>query len=139
MVTTKEEADHSLPYMVAVALLDGQVLPRQYEVDRINRPDVQQLLQRVHIHPDAELTARFPQQHACRLRVTLEDGSVIVREKSDFAGFVTRPAGWADAERKFRDLGGPAPLAAIVRNLENVEVSELCDALALARGGGSRD
>ena len=31
-VRTKEEADHSLPYMVAVALLDGQVLPAQYNL-----------------------------------------------------------------------------------------------------------
>lgn len=139
LVTTKEEADHSLPYMVAVAMLDGEVLPRQYEVERINRPDVQALLRRVHVHPDPELTARFPDEHACRLRVTLDDGSVLVREKSDFAGFVTRPTGWAEAERKFRDLGGPPSVAAVVRNLEDVKVSELCAALALARGGGSCD
>jgi 2-methylcitrate dehydratase MmgE/PrpD-like protein len=34
-VWTKEEADHSLPYLVAVALLDGQVLPEQYRPERI--------------------------------------------------------------------------------------------------------
>ena len=38
-VHTKEEADHSLQYMVAVALLDGQVLPAQYEPDRIGRAE----------------------------------------------------------------------------------------------------
>ena len=30
VVHTKEEADHSLPYLVAVALLDGQVMPEQF-------------------------------------------------------------------------------------------------------------
>ena len=35
---TKEEADHSLPYMVAVALLDGQVMPEQYRPERIAPP-----------------------------------------------------------------------------------------------------
>ncbi|MGH7572947.1 MAG: MmgE/PrpD family protein, partial [Gemmatimonadota bacterium] len=39
VVRTKEEADHSLHYMVAVALLDGQVLPAQYEPERIVRDD----------------------------------------------------------------------------------------------------
>src|SRR6202453_1641941 len=34
-VKTKEEADHSLPYMIAVALLDGQVTPAQYDAKRI--------------------------------------------------------------------------------------------------------
>ncbi len=37
LVRTKEEADHSLPYMVAVALLDGQVMPEQYLPERIGR------------------------------------------------------------------------------------------------------
>ncbi len=35
MVRTKEEADHSLPYMVAVAILDDQVMPDQYRRGRI--------------------------------------------------------------------------------------------------------
>jgi len=30
IVRTKEDADHSLPYLIAVALLDGQVQPEQY-------------------------------------------------------------------------------------------------------------
>ncbi|HEX9116647.1 MAG TPA: MmgE/PrpD family protein, partial [Anaerolineae bacterium] len=51
LVRTKEEADHSLPYMVAVALLDGQVLPEQYLPARIVQPDVQALLTRVTVRP----------------------------------------------------------------------------------------
>ena len=34
-IRTKEEADHSLPYMIAVALLDGEVTPAQYMPQRI--------------------------------------------------------------------------------------------------------
>jgi 2-methylcitrate dehydratase len=134
LVRTKEEADHSLPYMVAVALLDGQVLPRQYEPRRIVSDDVQDLLRRVHVRPDAALTARFPREHACRVRITLDDGTMLMREKSDFAGFVTRPIGWPEAQRKFLDLGGPPALIELVKNLEELKVSELCD--ALARVGG---
>ena len=40
VVRTKEQADHSLPYLVAVALLDGQVLPAQFAPQRIARADV---------------------------------------------------------------------------------------------------
>src|SRR5574337_229934 len=47
LVSTKEEADHSLPYLISVALLDGRVMPEQYEPDRINRSDVQTLLHKV--------------------------------------------------------------------------------------------
>jgi 2-methylcitrate dehydratase len=133
LVRTKEEADHSLPYMTAVALLDGKVMPQQYEVERIGRADVQDLLQRVHVRPDPVLTARFPREHACRLRVTLDDGAVLHREKSDFLGFVSRTVGWPEAECKFRDLGGPASLVELVRNLDSIQVSELCRALGDVR------
>ena len=68
-ITTKEQADHSLPYLLAVALLDGQVLPAQFTPERIVAPDVQELLQRVEVRPAADLTARFPAEHACRLRL----------------------------------------------------------------------
>ena len=41
LVRTKEEADHSLLYLLAVALLDGEVTPAQYAPERIRRDDVQ--------------------------------------------------------------------------------------------------
>lgn len=40
-VSRKEEADHSLPYLLAVAWLDGDVLPAQYRSERIGRGDYQ--------------------------------------------------------------------------------------------------
>ena len=47
IVRTKEEADHSLPYLAAVAALDGKVMPAQYAKDRIRQDDVQALLRKV--------------------------------------------------------------------------------------------
>src|SRR5580692_6985066 len=43
VIQTKEQADHSLPYLLAVALLDGDVQPAQFKPDRIVKPDVQAL------------------------------------------------------------------------------------------------
>ena len=58
-VEDKSQADHSLPYMLAVAVLDGQLLNEQYELDRIRRDDVQELLRTVTVESDEELTERF--------------------------------------------------------------------------------
>ncbi|MGH2994593.1 MAG: MmgE/PrpD family protein, partial [Solirubrobacterales bacterium] len=55
-IFTKEQADHSLPYLLAVALIDGQVLPEQFAPERIRRADVQALLRRVVVRPAADLT-----------------------------------------------------------------------------------
>jgi 2-methylcitrate dehydratase len=101
VVHTKEEADHSLPYIVAVAALDGEVTPAQYTSERIGRDDVQRLLRRVEVVPDPNFSSRFPEEHACRLTVTLTDGRVLVREVSEYEGFHTRPMSWEGAVRKF--------------------------------------
>src|SRR5258706_3944514 len=58
-VRTKEEADHSLPYMVAVALLDGDVSPAQYARERIVREDAQNLLRKATIQPNETLRKPF--------------------------------------------------------------------------------
>ena len=46
LVRTKEEADHSLPYILSAALIDGTVGPEQYLPQRITRNDVQALLRK---------------------------------------------------------------------------------------------
>src|SRR5512132_879079 len=91
VVRTKEEADHSLPYILAVAALDGKVMPTQYAETRIGRDDVQSLLRRVTVAPATEYTERFPEEHACRITVTLKDAREFLREKRDYEGFHTRP------------------------------------------------
>src|SRR5512136_2286993 len=86
-VSTKEEADHSLPYMLAAALLDGEVTPEQYRPERIVREDIQSLLRRIRIRPVPEYSGRFPERMPCRLRVSLRDGRVLTKEKQDYEGF----------------------------------------------------
>ncbi len=107
-VRTKEAADHSLPYIVAVAALDGQLGPAQYLPERILRRDVQALLRRVEVVPVPDLSARFPDEHACRLTVRLRDGRVLTRQMSDYEGFHTRPMSWERAVDKFLGIAGPA-------------------------------
>src|ERR1019366_2325072 len=64
VVTTKEQADHSLPYVLAVAILDGQVMPEQYAPERIQRADVQTLLRKVSVQPRKLFSERWRHQHA---------------------------------------------------------------------------
>jgi len=136
-ISTKEEADHSLPYLLAVALLDGQVLPEQFAPERILQPDVQALLQRVDVRPAADLSARFPAEHGCRLRLHIAGGATLAAEKSDYEGFVTRPMSWERARQKFERLatGRVEPelateLADAVGGLSELETHDLTALLA---------
>ncbi|WP_394821674.1 MmgE/PrpD family protein [Pendulispora albinea] len=103
-VHTKEQADHSIPYIVAVALLDGQVSPAQYLPDRIARADVQELLHRVHTQDVRRFTRAYPDKLPSRVRISLAGGKELVREKEDYLGFHTRPLPWDGAVIKFLAL-----------------------------------
>jgi 2-methylcitrate dehydratase len=131
-IRSKEEADHSLPYLLAVALLDGRVMPEQYAPERIAAEDVQSLLRRVEVRPADDLSARFPAEHACRLRVRLAGGRVLEREQADYAGFLTRPMSWQDARAKFEllaagrtDPGLAGELADAVAGIDGIETRDL--------------
>ena len=140
LVRTKEEADHSLPYLVAVALLDGQVMPEQYQPDRIQSQDVQSLLRKVTIKPSADYSRRFPHEMPCRITLTLRDGRKLVKEKRDYEGFRTRPMSWETAVEKFEKLVAPYTdrslcqgIIGAVLHLESIQVSELTELLGQVR------
>jgi 2-methylcitrate dehydratase len=137
VVRIKEQADHSLQYMVSVALLDDQVLPAQYSPERIRREDVQTLLRQVKVRPERAYSEHFPDEMACKVTVTTKDGKEYAKEKRDYEGFYTRPASWETVENKFRFLSAPyAPadlqeeIIEVVRGLEEAEVRDLTRLLA---------
>jgi 2-methylcitrate dehydratase len=101
IVRTKEEADHSLPYMIAVAFLDGEVQPQQYAPERISAADVQALLRKVTITVDAALSTQFPRRLPADLEVELQDGTVLRAQRDDYHGFHTKSFDWNAARAKF--------------------------------------
>jgi 2-methylcitrate dehydratase len=148
-VQTKEQADHSLPYLLAVALLDGEVKPPQLLPERIRRADVQALLQKVQVSTALPVktprkivekidpyTAPYPEKMDTKICVKLKDGKEHCIKKEDYKGFYTRPLGWDDVIAKFHRLGessmeadGRNEIIRIVQNLENEDVGSLVNAL----------
>lgn len=136
-IGTKEEADHSLLYMVAAALLDGEVQPAAYTPERIARADVQELLQKVTVVPDAGYSARFPKEMPSRVDVELVDGTVLTATTATYKGFFTNPLDWADARAKFSGLVTPFTgeslrdeLAEVIHSLDTQPVTKLTELLA---------
>ncbi len=134
-IRSKEEADHSLPYMVAVALLDGQVQPAQYAAARIVSADVQALLQKITVAPDAGFTARFPQEMPSRVEVELNDGKVFSATAAAYKGFTSQPLDWAGASEKFLRLvtpfTGDALAVQIARTVHELDVHAVRELTAL--------
>lgn len=128
-VLTKEQADHSLPYLLAVAILDGQVMPEQFLPERIGRADVQELLRKIDVHPSEEFSRGFPGAMPCRISVTRKDGTVLSREKRDYEGFHTTPMSWQTVTGKFRRLAASLPSA---RQDEVIAAISRLDAIPIA-------
>lgn len=135
-IRLKEEADHSLPYMLSAAYLDGQVLPAQYEQDRILRDDIQNLLQKVTVRENPEFSKRFPAEMAIRLEVETNDGHIYRIDKDDYQGFTSRPASWDVLLEKYHlltesiDQTLAQKIADTIARLEDIDISELTNLLA---------
>jgi 2-methylcitrate dehydratase len=136
VVRTKEDADQSLPYLLAVALLDGDVSPAQFLPSRIRGDDVQGLLRRVTVHPDEDFSRRFPGEMPCRVRLYLRDGRGPSLELADYPGFRAGGQTWDVARQKFDRLAAPYMEAALrdgiigaVAALERTGVAELTQLL----------
>ena len=136
-VKTKEEADHSLPYILAVAMLDGNVMPEQYRPERIVRSDVQNLLQKITIRPRQDYSELFPSEMPSHIVVRLKDGSLVEKEKRDYEGFYTRPMSWVRVVEKFKGLTAQYidenmqdQIAKCIFRLEDVPVTDLTHMLA---------
>jgi len=71
---SRETADHSFYYLVAVALLDGELTPRQFGTGRWFAPDVVDLMNRIVIRSDPSWKAKAPNGFPCTVRLKTRDG-----------------------------------------------------------------
>ena len=81
--------------------------PAQYRPERILQPDVQDLLRRVTVSPNAAYSERFPNEMPCRIGIRLRDGRMFTKEMRDYPGFFTQPMTWDMAFAKFDRLAEP--------------------------------
>src|SRR5213593_3369731 len=104
--TSRETADHSLPYIVAVALADGEVTARQFAPARIADPELLALVHRVKVQRNAELSVRYPQAVGNIVTVRLREGRTL-SERVDFPrGHAQNTLSDAQVDAKFLALTG---------------------------------
>jgi 2-methylcitrate dehydratase len=140
VIRTKEQADHSLPYLLSVALIDGEVTPAQFQPDRIAKPDVQALLKKVSIRPNDEFTAQYPRKMPAKITIGLQDGTVIEHQVQDYPGLASHPFTWEESVKKFDtlaagrvDAGLSREIKDAVLSLESIQVRDLVNLLSYAR------
>ena len=99
--TTKETADHSLPYCIAVAIAKGNVLPSDFEEDALRDPLVWSLLDKIKVVANSEIDALFPKVK--RAIVTIKTSQGEYKKQEDFAkGQPERPLSEEELISKFK-------------------------------------
>ncbi len=99
--TTKETADHSLPYCIAVAIAKGNVLPSDFEDDALRDPFVWSLLDKIKVEANPEIDTLFPKVK--RAIVTIKTSKEEFKKQEDFAkGQPERPFRKKELISKFK-------------------------------------
>jgi 2-methylcitrate dehydratase len=101
---TRETADHSFPYCVTVALLDGKVTLRSFEAKRLNDPLLHELMQKVRVVPQPEFVGRYPQAMPTRITVRTKAGKEFVKQVDYPMGHPKNPMSDHEVEEKFGRL-----------------------------------
>ena len=105
-VMNREEAAHSLPFLISAALIEGKIEPNQYRQRFIRCQEMQTMRERVSIHHDRKFTKRYPAEVGARITITDKSGVEHQATKLDYQGYHTRPMSWDDVVRKFNHVTG---------------------------------
>jgi len=125
---TRESADHSLPFVMAVALMEGNVEVRHYDQLYYKRTDVRALMQKIGVRIGEEPVAAWPEVPLNIVDIEMKSGKVLSTKVAYHLGHFKRLMTDADQERKFRPLAAPllperqiSELLACLRRLDEVE------------------
>lgn len=105
--TTRETADHSLPYIFARALVDGTITVNSFDAEKYLDPSMRPLMAKIGVAEDREISALFPHKIVMRVTATTANGRLIEIETGDPRGDSTNPMDDAEIDAKFRLLTEP--------------------------------
>jgi 2-methylcitrate dehydratase len=130
---TKETADHSLPYVIAAALVERQVTPAQFTMEKIMDPKIREQLKKVEVVADPEIERVFPALQRVIVHIDTKDGRCFSKQLDYPKGDPRNPLTDQEIEEKFAALaegvlsnGARKRVQDAIWNLERIgSVSEL--------------
>jgi len=103
---SKETADHSLPYCMAVGLVDGMVTPLQFKEERVLDKSLIPIMDKVKVVANEEFEALFPKFQPSRVTITTDDGKEHSTRVDVPKGDPRDPMTEEEIAVKFNALGG---------------------------------
>ncbi|HUA19825.1 MAG TPA: MmgE/PrpD family protein [Bryobacteraceae bacterium] len=100
------DAQFSMPFGAAVALLDGAAGLDQFTMQKIRSPRVREVMAKVALVKDARLEETFPKEWPARVTIETEDGRRLEKFVRYPKGDPENPLSWDEMAAKFRSLAG---------------------------------
>jgi len=101
---TKETADHSLSYIVGMALLEGKIDNSTYGEKKYRDPKILDFLKKITVVEDKALSSMYPEAVPNRVTVKLSSGKVVSKQVNYHKGHPKNPMSDRDVEDKFQRL-----------------------------------
>jgi 2-methylcitrate dehydratase len=131
---TRETADHSLPYCVAVALCDGAVGLEQFTEERIKNPDLQKIMSKIKVMRNPEHNKQYPEAFPCFIEIKSKSGKTFTKTVTYPKGHPRNPLTDRELEEKFEVLNNglinsdkAKEIIDTIWDLENIKhIKDLC-------------
>lgn len=101
---TRETADHSLPYVVALALADGEITTESFAEDKLKSSAMLELMAKTSVTVSPALDAQYPVTAPCSISIETRDGRVHTADVSSPKGHAAAPLDDTDLDGKFRNM-----------------------------------
>lgn len=111
------QAQMSAQYCVAIALLEGQLLPDQFRRERLADPEVLGLAKRVRMVVDPEINALYPERWPSKVKIMMQDGREFYRSVDDPKGSPGHSLTRDEIMEKFLALGRKARSESALREI----------------------
>ena len=122
---TKETADHSLPYCLAVALVEGKLGAEQFAREQWKDPRIIDLMSRIRITEDPVMSKMYPPARPADLEIRTRDGNVYRRRVDYPKGDPHNPMSDDEVKGKFRSVAKPvlsdARMKAVIDCIDNID------------------
>jgi 2-methylcitrate dehydratase PrpD len=125
---TTEEAQYSLAFPVAAALVFGRIGAEEVDTRGLADPRVGRLVAATMPVEDVEFSRRFPIERWARVRIALADGRVLVSQPAQARGGPENPLSDGELRDKYRQLATP-----VLGEKRAARVERAVDMLAIDR------
>ena len=104
---TRETADHSLPYLFARTLIDGDMTLAAFEEAAFLDPALRPLMNKIKVRIDPEVDANYPGTVSMQVHAQTKDGREVVLTPQDPLGHIKNPMQGDDIRKKFLNTVEP--------------------------------